>query len=184
MPRTLVTMSFAAPARSLPYMTKPVVHLELHTGDLPGARAFYAGLCGWRPEQIAVPSGSYLALEMGGALGGGIVECRARRPLWLPYVEVADVGRRPSAPASWAPPSCSSRTRARPGGEASSRRPRRASWRSGSRSGCRRKFRRGAALQPLTTSTQGVVRMLRRLAVVSVFVMPSPFQARPPQVTG
>ena len=67
---------------------KPVVHLELHTGDLPGARAFYAGLCGWRPERIAVPSGSYLALEMGDALGGGIVECAARRPLWLPYVEV------------------------------------------------------------------------------------------------
>ncbi len=72
-------------------MTKPVVHLELHTGDLPGARAFYARLCDWRPEQITVPSGSYLALEMGGALGGGIVECGARRPLWLPYVEVADV---------------------------------------------------------------------------------------------
>jgi predicted enzyme related to lactoylglutathione lyase len=72
-------------------MTKPVVHLELHTGDLPGARAFYAGLCGWRPEQITVPSGSYLALELGGGLGGGIVECGAARPVWLPYVEVADV---------------------------------------------------------------------------------------------
>jgi predicted enzyme related to lactoylglutathione lyase len=72
-------------------MTRPVVHLELHTGDLPGARAFYAGLCGWRPEQITVPSGSYLALELGGGLGGGIVECAARRPLWLPYVEVVDV---------------------------------------------------------------------------------------------
>jgi predicted enzyme related to lactoylglutathione lyase len=73
-------------------MTSSVVHLELHTGDLAGARAFYAGLCGWRPERITVPSGSYLALEMGGELGGGIVECEARRPLWLPYVEVADVG--------------------------------------------------------------------------------------------
>jgi predicted enzyme related to lactoylglutathione lyase len=72
-------------------MTKPVVHLELHTGDLHGARDFYAGLCGWRPEEITVASGSYLALEMGGALGGGIVECAARRPLWLPYVEVPDV---------------------------------------------------------------------------------------------
>jgi uncharacterized protein len=72
-------------------MTNPVVHLELHTADLPGARAFYAGLCGWRPEQITVPSGSYLGLEMGGGLGGGIVECAARRPLWLPYVEVPDV---------------------------------------------------------------------------------------------
>jgi predicted enzyme related to lactoylglutathione lyase len=72
-------------------MTNPVVHLELHTADLPGAREFYAGLCGWRPEQITVPSGSYLALEMGERLGGGIVECAARRPLWLPYVEVPDV---------------------------------------------------------------------------------------------
>jgi uncharacterized protein len=72
-------------------MRKPVVHLELHTADLPRARAFYAGVCGWRPEQITVASGSYLALEMGGALGGGIVECAARRPLWLPYVEVEDV---------------------------------------------------------------------------------------------
>ena len=74
-------------------MTKPVVHLELHTGDLPGARSFYSGLCGWRPEAITVrgSSGPYLALEMGGALGGGIVECEARRPIWLPYIEVTDV---------------------------------------------------------------------------------------------
>jgi predicted enzyme related to lactoylglutathione lyase len=72
-------------------MTRPVVHLELHTGDLAGAREFYAGLCDWRPERITVPRGSYLALRMGGELGGGIVECEARRPLWLPYVEVPDV---------------------------------------------------------------------------------------------
>jgi uncharacterized protein len=72
-------------------MTRPVVHLELHTGDLAGAREFYAGLCDWRAERITVPSGSYMALAMGGALGGGIVECAARRPLWLPYVEVPDV---------------------------------------------------------------------------------------------
>ena len=69
----------------------PVVHLELHTGDLPLARDTYAALCGWRPETIATHHGSYLALEMGGGLGGGIVECASARPLWLPYVEVADV---------------------------------------------------------------------------------------------
>ncbi|HVG74044.1 MAG TPA: VOC family protein [Thermoleophilaceae bacterium] len=73
-------------------MAQPVVHLELHTADLAGARAFYSGVCGWRPEQITVPRGSYLALEMGAGIGGGIVECAARRPLWLPYVEVEDVG--------------------------------------------------------------------------------------------
>jgi hypothetical protein len=66
---------------------KPVVHLELHTGDLPGARAFYAELCGWRPERIETPCGSYLGLELG-RLGGGMVECPTERPLWLPYVEV------------------------------------------------------------------------------------------------
>ena len=69
----------------------PVVHLELHTGDLPGAREYYSGLCGWRPERIVAGGGSYLALDLGGGFGGGIVECRTRRPLWLPYVEVADV---------------------------------------------------------------------------------------------
>ena len=69
----------------------PVVHLELHTRDSARARDLYSELCGWVPRQIATPCGSYLALGMGGEVGGGIVECGARRPLWLPYVEVEDV---------------------------------------------------------------------------------------------
>lgn len=73
-------------------MTTPVVHLELHTGDLDGARRFYAALCDWPQELVAVGGRSYLALELGPGLGGGIVECGVRRPLWLPYVEVPDVG--------------------------------------------------------------------------------------------
>jgi predicted enzyme related to lactoylglutathione lyase len=68
-----------------------VVHLELHTGDLVRARAFYAELCGWRPERIDAGGGSYLALGLGGGIGGGIVECETRRPLWLPYVEVEEI---------------------------------------------------------------------------------------------
>jgi predicted enzyme related to lactoylglutathione lyase len=74
--------------------TSPVVHLELHTGDLDRARAFYAGLCGWRPERVTAPgaAGSYLALDMGSRrFGGGIVECATDRPVWLPYVEVPEV---------------------------------------------------------------------------------------------
>ena len=74
-------------------MNAPVVHLELHTGDRARASAFYAELCGWRPERVTAAGGSYLALEMGGAVGGGIVECGAGRALWLPYVEVADIDR-------------------------------------------------------------------------------------------
>ena len=69
----------------------PVVHLELHTGDPASAREVYAELCGWRPERIDTRHGSYLSLDMGRRLGGGIVEFPSRRPLWLPYVEVEDV---------------------------------------------------------------------------------------------
>jgi predicted enzyme related to lactoylglutathione lyase len=69
-------------------MQTPLVHLELHTGDLRRARAFYAELCDWRPERIDAGSGSYLALELARGLSGGMVECATERPLWLPYVEV------------------------------------------------------------------------------------------------
>jgi predicted enzyme related to lactoylglutathione lyase len=68
---------------------RPVVHLELHTGDQARASAFYADLVGWRRQPIEV--GSYLALELGQGLGGGIVECSTARPLWLPYVEVDQI---------------------------------------------------------------------------------------------
>ncbi len=68
-----------------------VVHLELHTGDLAHARDFYQRICGWRPEHVDTHDGSYLALELGGGLSGGIVECLAERTLWLPYVEVAEI---------------------------------------------------------------------------------------------
>ena len=68
---------------------QPVVHLELHTGDLPQASAFYAQLCGWRPERIDTACGSYQALGLGGrGLGGGIVQCGCARAFWLPYVQV------------------------------------------------------------------------------------------------
>jgi uncharacterized protein len=73
-------------------VTARVVHLELHTGDLPASSAFYARLFDWRPERIGTRSGSYLALDLGGDVDGGIVECATERPLWLPYVEVDRIG--------------------------------------------------------------------------------------------
>jgi len=76
-------MSTAAP--------NPVVHLELHSRDLPEASAFYAELLGWRRERIEVSASSYLGLELGRGVSGGLVQCPAERSLWLPYVEVADV---------------------------------------------------------------------------------------------
>jgi predicted enzyme related to lactoylglutathione lyase len=74
-----------------PLGSHPVVHLELHTGDLPQARALYSELCGWRPESMETRGGSYLSLDLGDGFGGGIVECGIERPRWLPYVEVSDV---------------------------------------------------------------------------------------------
>jgi uncharacterized protein len=70
---------------------RPVVHLELHTGDQAWASAFYANLLCWRRQLIQAGRGSYLALELGGGFGGGIVECGTARPLWLPYVEVDQI---------------------------------------------------------------------------------------------
>ncbi len=72
-------------------MNDPVVHLELHTGNLPRACAFYTQLFGWRAERIAVGPSSYLALGLGGSLDGGVVESDTDSSLWLPYVEVDDV---------------------------------------------------------------------------------------------
>lgn len=70
-----------------------VVHLELHTGDLSPDRSFYAGLCGWPSKRIDARPGTApcLAIELGAGFGGGIVECDTARPLWLPYVEVAEI---------------------------------------------------------------------------------------------
>jgi predicted enzyme related to lactoylglutathione lyase len=69
----------------------PIVHLELRTGNLPRACSFYTGLFGWRAESISLSRGSYLALDLGGAIDGGVVEQDGGRPLWLPYVEVDDL---------------------------------------------------------------------------------------------
>jgi predicted enzyme related to lactoylglutathione lyase len=67
---------------------RPVVHLELHTADQARASAFYTSLLDWRRQLIEAGRGFYLALDLGGGFGGGIVECGTARPLWLPYVQV------------------------------------------------------------------------------------------------
>jgi predicted enzyme related to lactoylglutathione lyase len=71
--------------------SSPLVHLELHTDDLPRARAFYSTLCGWSARRIDAAGASYLTLHLGGSVGGGMVECHTPRPLWLPYVEVEEI---------------------------------------------------------------------------------------------
>lgn len=55
----------------------PVVHLELHTGDFPRARAITPG-SSVGARMVTTRSGTYFALELG-ELGGGIVECETPR---------------------------------------------------------------------------------------------------------
>jgi predicted enzyme related to lactoylglutathione lyase len=69
-------------------MGHALVHLELHTRDRTAARSLYGELFGWRAATVA---GSYLAVDLGADIGGGIVECGTERSAWLPYVEVSDV---------------------------------------------------------------------------------------------
>jgi uncharacterized protein len=76
----------------MPGPDNPTVHLELHTGNLPRAVDFYTRLFGWRAESIPVGSRRYLGLALGDRIDGGVVECATERSLWLPYVEVSNVG--------------------------------------------------------------------------------------------
>jgi predicted enzyme related to lactoylglutathione lyase len=69
----------------------PVAYIELQTNDLPRACLFYTRLFGWRAETIRVGVQSYLTLDLGACIEGGVVERDIERPLWLPYIEVADI---------------------------------------------------------------------------------------------
>ena len=74
-----------------PALTHPVVHLELHTANLPRACAFYTRLFGWEAETVHVGARTYLALELGVGIAGGVVEHAGGAAAWLPYVEVPDI---------------------------------------------------------------------------------------------
>jgi predicted enzyme related to lactoylglutathione lyase len=93
---TNLSDEFARPQQSQsqemhPARVNRVIHLELHTRELAHARALYGELLGWQAEQICRREGSYVALELGSSLSGGMVQCPTGRALWLPYVEVSDV---------------------------------------------------------------------------------------------
>jgi predicted enzyme related to lactoylglutathione lyase len=73
------------------FAPSPVVHLELHTGNLARACDFYTRVCGWRAERVDAGPHPYDALDWGEELAGGVVECGTERALWLPYVEVPEL---------------------------------------------------------------------------------------------
>jgi uncharacterized protein len=74
-------------------VVNPVVHLELRTRDLAGSSRFLTELLGWRTEHVRVGDRSYVALDLGRRLDGGISEHDRACEGWLPYVEVDDIDR-------------------------------------------------------------------------------------------
>jgi uncharacterized protein len=68
-----------------------IVHLELRTPNLPRAYGFYSELFGWRAETIHAGGQSYVSLDIGGSIQGGVVESESALPLWIPYVAVEEI---------------------------------------------------------------------------------------------
>lgn len=73
-------------------MANPFVHVELHTRDLPKARAFYETLFGWELKDMPMEGGhSYTLIGVGEGTGGGMMADNNVPPHWLAYVGVDDV---------------------------------------------------------------------------------------------
>jgi len=75
-------------------MANPFVHVELHTNDLPKAKAFYSKLFGWKLEDMPMPGGgSYTMIGVGEGTGGGMMTSQppGSPPRWQAYVGVDDV---------------------------------------------------------------------------------------------
>jgi predicted enzyme related to lactoylglutathione lyase len=74
-------------------MANPFVHIELHTGDLAKAKAFYSGLLDWNLQDLPMPSGegSYTMIDVGEGTGGGMMSDPGAPPHWMAYIGVDDV---------------------------------------------------------------------------------------------
>jgi predicted enzyme related to lactoylglutathione lyase len=74
-------------------VANPFVHVELHTHDLPKARAFYQNLLGWDLQDMPMPGGggTYTMIGVGDGVGGGMMADPSVPPYWLAYIGVDDV---------------------------------------------------------------------------------------------
>jgi predicted enzyme related to lactoylglutathione lyase len=69
----------------------PIVHLELHTQNLPRALGFYTELFGWQASVLELGDASYRVLELGERIEGGVVEHETEQAFWLPYARVEEI---------------------------------------------------------------------------------------------
>ena len=113
----------------------PVVHLELHTGDLAGAREFYATALRLANERFEAGAGLLPCARDGGRLGGGDRRVPDRASALAPYVEVRRSRELPSGRGGSGAAVLLGRARAPPAGAAWSPRRRAARLPSGSRRG-------------------------------------------------
>ena len=73
-------------------MSNPFTYAELHTKNATAAKAFYGQLFDWRLKDEQMPGGTYISVDTGDAVPGGLLE--ADEPAgsrWLPYVLVGDL---------------------------------------------------------------------------------------------
>ena len=73
-------------------MSNPFTYAELHTKNATAAKAFYGQLFDWRLKDEPMPGGTYISIETGDAVPGGLLE--ADEPAgsrWLPYMLVGDL---------------------------------------------------------------------------------------------
>lgn len=76
-------------------MPNPFVHVELHTGDIAKAKAFYTQLFDWTLEDVTDPAGGvpYTMINVGEGTGGGMMTnpVPGAPPHWQAYVGVDDI---------------------------------------------------------------------------------------------
>jgi predicted enzyme related to lactoylglutathione lyase len=75
-------------------VANPFVHIELNTTDVEKAKSFYNSLLDWKLEDMPMgPGNTYTMIDVGDGTGGGMTKnpMPGAPPVWVPYIDVADV---------------------------------------------------------------------------------------------
>jgi predicted enzyme related to lactoylglutathione lyase len=84
-------------------MANPFFWYELMTSDPSAAKAFYAAVVGWEPQDLGGPHAGYTILNAGGRAVGGMMRLpeeaceKGATPGWMGYVRVDDTDAAASA---------------------------------------------------------------------------------------